>query len=274
MKITLGITTYNRLDYIKKMSLSLRHSIGLEQCSIRIYDDCSDEFSIDEITKVFPFVTEVKRRDRNLGSDLNIQQMYQDFLETGDDVLVNCDSDMIFHSNWINKIRELLPLTDGTLSFYNSTQHIPVEYLAIGNEKIVKKETIGSAGTVFTRDIVQCIINKVKPSFKYDWDWSNYLSSNGVRLLATERSYIQHIGLVGQNCDADQIIDFGLNFFPSNEDTLMLNVAFFEQVVLATQGVVEQKNHYYYFKFHLPKYKILQWVIEPLSILKKRLKYR
>ena len=274
MKITIGITLFNRLDYVKKMCLSLQHSIGLEQCSIRIYDDCSDEFSVDEIKKEFPFVSEFKRRDHNLGSDFNIQQMYRDFLETGDDVLVNCDSDMIFHSEWINKIRELLPFTDGVLSCYNSALHTPVEHLAINNEKVVRKDSIGSAGTVFSRDIVQSIVYNIKPSYKYDWDWSRYLSTRGIRLFVTERSYIQHIGIVGQNCDAAQIIDYGLNFFPSNEDTLMLNVAFFEQVVRATQEAAEQKNHYYYFKYQLPKYKILQWIIEPLSLLKKRLKYR
>ena len=274
MKITIGITLYNRLDYVKKMCLSLRQTIGLEQCSIRLYDDCSDEFCMDEIIKEFPFVSEFKRRDHNLGSDLNIQQMYLDFLETGDDVLVNCDSDMIFHSDWICKIRELLPFTDGVLSCYNSTLHTYVEHLVINNEEIVRKDTIGSAGTVFTRKIVQCIVNNVKPSYKYDWDWSMYLSTIGVRLLVTERSYIQHVGLVGQNCDADQIIDFGLNFFPSNADTLKLNIAFLEQVILSKQGVVEQKNLYYYFNYHLPKYKILQWIIEPLSLFKKRLKFR
>lgn len=273
MKITIGITTFNRLDYVKKLCLSLRHSIGLGQCSIRIYDDCSDEYSVDEIAKEFPFISEFRRREHNLGSDFNIQQMYLDFLETGDDVLVNCDSDMIFHSDWINKIRELLPLTDGVLSCYNSALHTPVELLTVNNEMIVKKDTIGSAGTAFTRDIVKCIVNNVKPSYKYDWDWSRYLSTIGVRLLVTERSYIQHIGIVGQNCDAAEIIDFGLNFFPSNDETLKLNVAFFEQVIFARQEVVEQKNHYYYFKFHLPKYKILQWFIEPLSMLKNKLKF-
>jgi hypothetical protein len=113
----------------------------------------------------------------------------------------------------------------------------------------------------------------VKPSYKYDWDWSNYLSSNRVRLLVTDSSYIQHIGLLGQNCDANQIIDFGLNFFPSNEDTLKLNINFLDQVILAKQSAVEQKNRYYYFNFHLPKYKILQLLIEPLSLLRKRLKF-
>lgn len=274
MKITIGITTFNRLNYIKKMCLSLRHTIGLESCSIRIYDDCSDEYSLDEIAKEFPFVTECTRRDHNLGSDFNIQQMYADFLETGDDVLVNCDSDMIFHPEWINKIRDLLSCTDGVLSCYNSALHIPVEHLAIKNENMVRKNTIGSAGTVFTREIVKCIVDNVKPSFKYDWDWCRYLTARGIRLLVTDQSYLQHIGIVGQNCDAAHIIDYGLNFYPKDEDTLKLNVAFFECVVTAMRGAVEQKNHYYYFKYQLPKYKVLQWIIEPLSLLKKKIEYR
>ncbi len=271
MKITIGITTFNRLDYVKKMCLSLRHTIGLESCSIRIYDDCSHEFDLDEIVKEFPFVTECKRREHNLGSDFNIQQMYADFLETGDDVLVNCDSDMIFHSGWLVKVKELLPLTDGVLSCYNSILHVPVDNFSLNGEKIVRKETVGSAGTVFTRTIVERIVSNVRPSYKYDWDWCRYLATIGTRLLVTERSYIQHIGIVGQNCDAVHIVDYGLNFYPSDNDTLRLNVAFFEQVALAGQGVAEQKNRYYYFKFQVPKYKVLQWFIEPLSLLKKKL---
>lgn len=274
LKITIGITTFNRIDYVKKMCLSLRHTIGLESCSIRIYDDCSDEYSLDEIVKEFPFVTEYKRREHNLGSDFNIHQMYRDFLETGDEILVNCDSDMIFHSEWINKIKELLPCSDGVISFYNSALHVPAEHLVINNVNMVRKNTIGSAGTVFTRHIVQCIIDNVKASFKYDWDWCRFLSVRGIRLLVTEQSYIQHIGIVGQNCDAVQIIDYGLNFYPTDEDTLKLNVAFFEQVVMAMRESTEQKNHYYYFKYQVPKYKVLQWIIEPLSLLKKKLEYR
>jgi glycosyltransferase involved in cell wall biosynthesis len=274
LKITIGITVYNRLDYIKKMCLSLGSSVSLEECSIRIYDDCSSEFDVEILKKEFPFITEYKRRENNLGADFNMQQMHRDFLETGDDVLVICDSDMIFHSEWINKIRELLPCTDGVFSFYNSALHLPEEHLSIMNENIVRKDSIGAAGTVFTRAIVQSIVDNVKPSFKYDWDWCRYLSARGIRLFVTEQSYIQHIGIVGQNCDAVQLIDYGLNFYPSNEDTLRLNVAFFEQVVMAMQSAVEQKNHYYYFKYQLPKYKFLQWIIEPLSLLKKRFKRR
>jgi hypothetical protein len=253
------------------MCLSLRHTIGLEECSIRIYDDCSDEYDLGEVVKEFPFVTESRRRGHNLGSDFNIQQMYVDFLETGDDVLVNCDSDMIFRGDWIEKVQELLPLTDGVLSCYNSSLHSPIEYLSLNDEKVLQKETIGSAGTIFTRDIVERIVNNVRPSYKYDWDWCRYLTSQGIRLLVTERSYIQHIGIVGQNCDAFQIIDYGRNFYPSNEDTLMLNVAFFELVILANQSAVEQKNRYYYFNFQTKKYKVLQWIIEPLSLLKKKI---
>jgi hypothetical protein len=273
VKITLGITVYNRLDYIKKMCLSIKKTVGLEQCSIRIYDDCSSEFSADTIINEFPFVTEYKRREYNLGADHNMRQMYLDFLKTDDEVLVICDSDMIFRSDWINKLFELLPLTDGVLSLYNSALHLPSESSEIGREKLVKKESLGAAGTIFTRSIVEDIVTNVKPSYKYDWDWSNYLSTKGIRLLVTEDSYIQHIGIRGENCDACMNIDYGLHFYPSDEDTLRLNVSFFEQVVIAMQVATEQKNHYYYFKYQLPKYKVLQWIIEPLSLLKKKIEY-
>jgi hypothetical protein len=272
LKITIGITTFNRLAYVKMMSLSLRYSDGLEQCSIRVYDDFSDEFGMEELKGCFPFVTELTRRSRNLGSDFNIMQMYHDFLATGDDVLINCDSDMIFRGDWITKIRELLPLTDGVLNCYNSALHHSVERLSINTEPMVRKDAYGSAGTAFTRDVVQRIVSDVKPSRRYDWDWSQYLTKSGVRLLATENSYIQHIGIIGYNCDGARSIDYGLNFYPSNDDTMRLNVSFMEQLIQAKQKVVEQQDQSYYFQ--VPKYKVLQWVIEPLSAIKKRLKAR
>ena len=68
-------------------------------------------------------------------------------------------------------------------------------------------------------------------------------------------------------------VDYGLNFFPQDEDTLRLNIAFFEQMVVAYQSAVEMKNRYYFFKFKTPKYKILQWIIEPLSLLKRKLSW-
>lgn len=270
MKITLGITTYNRLDYIKKMCLSLRNTNGLESCSIRIYDDCSTDFDTRALRREFPFVTEYRRRKSNLGADHNIRQMYVDFLETDDDVLVNCDSDMIFRSDWIDTLKELFPLTDGVLSLYNSGLHRPIAFASIDHNEFIQKETIGSAGTVFSRSIVEDIVTNVKPSYKYDWDWSNLLTSKGIRLLVTENSYIQHIGIRGENCDACMNVDYGLNFFPMDEDTLRLNIAFFEQVIAANQSAVEQKNKFYYFKFQTPKYKILQCIIEPLSLLKRK----
>ena len=116
-----------------------------------------------------------RRREKNLGSSNNMRQMYIDFLETGDDVLVNCDSDMIFRSDWITKVFQLLSSTEGVLGLYNSSQHLPLDHIKIGMEKFVRKESLGAAGTVFTREIVQNIVENVKPSFKYDWDWSSYL---------------------------------------------------------------------------------------------------
>ena len=44
--ITIGITTYNRLDVLKKMAKSLYKSDLLGQCNIRVYDDASSEYDV------------------------------------------------------------------------------------------------------------------------------------------------------------------------------------------------------------------------------------
>ena len=49
MQITIGITTFNRLPYMKKMSNSLHASSGWQGCILRVYDDCSTELAVDGI---------------------------------------------------------------------------------------------------------------------------------------------------------------------------------------------------------------------------------
>lgn len=101
MKICIGITSYNRIGILKKMKNSLCASEGLEYCNIRIYDDCSNEYDSKYLKKIFPNVTEIIRRKRNIGACRNMRQMYVDFLKTKDELLIAADSDLIFNPEWV-----------------------------------------------------------------------------------------------------------------------------------------------------------------------------
>jgi GT2 family glycosyltransferase len=52
--ITIGITTYNRLDLLKIMASSLYNLNLSVPHNIRIYDNCSSEYTIPELKDLFP----------------------------------------------------------------------------------------------------------------------------------------------------------------------------------------------------------------------------
>jgi glycosyltransferase involved in cell wall biosynthesis len=232
VKITIGVTTFNRPEYLEKMSASLYASHGLQNCNIRVYDDYSPAWDLHYLQQQFPTAAEIVIRNKNLGADYNMRQMYLDFLATNDDYLIAADSDLIFHPDWIDFITEHIAHTDGIMSLYNSSNHPAVETCTIHNNPFLKKEHIGSAGTVMSRAIVAEIVENLPFQHSFDWAWSAYLRETGRRLLVSRQSYIQHISLYGQNCNSAATIDFALNFLPGNEANQAWVIEFFQQALL------------------------------------------
>lgn len=234
MKITIAISTYNRKNILKDVVKSLELVQKIEQCNIRVYDDCSNEFSINDLKEIFSFSKEIIVRERNMGADINMYQMYKDFLNTDDDIFIQADSDLIFDKDLINFVIESINKTDGIMSLYNSKKHKKIQ--AIG-EFVIKKD-LGGAGTVFKREILQEIIREVPCNNCYDWAWSNFLVKKGIKLYCSKRSYFQHIGFYGQNCNGINF-DYGLNFKDLSEtNQLILNKVYKKYF----QNMTEQKD--------------------------------
>ncbi|PJJ67826.1 glycosyltransferase family 2 protein [Chryseobacterium geocarposphaerae] len=257
MKFCVGITTYNRLDLIERMSSSLNTSNDIELCNIRIYDDKSSEISLDDIKSAFPNAKEIIVRDKNLGADRNMYQMFLDFLDTQDDYLFVADSDLIFHPEWFLFFKRYSHFD--ILSLYNSVSH---KVMGTVNEEIIHKLHIGAAGTIFKRNIVKEIIENVPPSRSYDWDWSNFLVKKGYHLNVSKRSYVQHIGIIGTNNDGGSVIDFGLNFLPGNAINEKYLIDFFQHALISKDEFIKYS---YSPKIVLRKiksaFKILKWKI-------------
>jgi len=259
MKFCIGITTYNRLDLIKRMSSSLNASNDIESCNIRIYDDKSFEINVNDIRKEFPNAKEIIVRNKNLGADKNMYQMFVDFLQTDDDYLLVADSDLIFHPDWFLFFKRHSNLD--ILSLYNSVSH---EQIGVGKkeEEIITKRHVGAAGTIFKKHIVKKIIDNVPPSRSYDWDWSNYLIKEGFELNVSRNSYVQHIGIVGTNNDGGTILDFGLNFFPGNKINEDYLIDFFQNALISKDKFI--KNSYspkIFIRKVRSAIKILKWKI-------------
>ena len=208
--ITIGITTYNRKSILKMMAKSYHESnLFGANLHVRIYDDKSSEFNKDFLKDLFPEASTIVVNEVNKKSDLNILSMYQDFLTTDDDYFFNADSDLIFDTGWLQYILDNFDKTDGILSVFNTLNHSVVAEDGL----FLQKKDIGSAGTFFSRERVQQIVSfsNASDNLLLDWGFCKKFIDMGVRILCSKRSYVQHIGLNGQN-SLSCMADFGENF--------------------------------------------------------------
>ena len=226
--------------------------MGLDRVNIRVYDDSSTEYGIEELNIMFPDAKKIVRRDKNLGCNENTRLMYIDFLTTNDDVLVNMDSDLIVRTDWIDYLLSVFEKTEGIISLYNSILH-PVEYTEyIDGYKFNVKNDIGAAGTVFSKNVVHDIISKIPPAIYNDWLWSDMLIQQDIKIYVSPLSYFQHIGLSGTwNTPENVIVDFGVNFFPDNDTCKDILLNYYKDYQLAVyyncDNIAKQiKNSYSY----------------------------
>lgn len=264
MNLTIGITTYNRLIYIKRMAESLNSSNEIHKYNIRIYDDNSNEFEQGLLEQLFPLNKQIIRRRKNLGADFNMYKMFMDFLLTQDEALFIADSDLIFNPDWLLKIEILFSHTDGILSLYNSVNHKTTSNVLINGHSFLLKEHIGAAGTILRRDLVELIITCVPLSYSFDWDWSNYLINQGLKLMVVEESLVQHIGVTGENNNGRWGIDFGLNFYPGSISNERILIHFFQESIISQNRFIRRNLwlHLYFYKIIY----LLKWLKRTLKI--------
>lgn len=212
--LIIGVSTYNRPSILCKMAQSLYASKRLHSHMIRVYDDASYELSLKMLQDIFPDASNIYQSSCNQGADAMMLKMYHDFLSTDGDVFFNGDSDLIFSSNWMEEGVRLLEQTDGVLSLFNAPRH---RTIATDGE-LCEKESLGAAGTMFTRKVL-CEFISYLEQHRYeshckagvDWIWSEYFRANGIRLYSTRRSLVQHIGFDGFNSHIGNV-DIGDGF--------------------------------------------------------------
>ncbi|UCC39894.1 MAG: hypothetical protein JSV96_00055, partial [Candidatus Aminicenantes bacterium] len=249
-----------------KCAQSLSQIEDINECNIRVYDDCSTEYGKKFLEDIFPEAKEIVVREKNLRADRNMALMFRNFLDTQDDYMLIADSDLIFRSDIIKVIKKVIPGTDGILSLYNSTLHDQI----VGSQdikgiKVLKKKDLGAAGTVLSREVVKRISGNINDGDSYDWRWSEFLLKEKLRMFCTEDSYLQHIGFEGQNNDG-LLYDFGKNFYPGNRVNEEIMADYIEtalgQIVDHAKFVLENNL----------EHKIGYWITNPYPALKELIK--
>jgi glycosyltransferase involved in cell wall biosynthesis len=196
--VTIGITTYNRLETVKKMVASLYHSDLSVPHHIRVYDDCSTEYTVEDLKAIFPTAVSVTRNETNIRADRNMWRIYHDFLSSDDEYFFNVDSDLLFHARWLVSAVALIKNTGGILSVFNAAETHPVK--AVVDDILCTKEHLGAAGTMFTRKrIAEIMAAFPTESTHLDWKWSAYFVEHAVPIYCTNKSLVQHIGYGGQH---------------------------------------------------------------------------
>ena len=151
---------------------------------------------------------------------------------TGADALVLLDLDMIVAADFAEKIVELLPLTNGILCLFNTAAH--PAFGARG--PLILKKAVGSAGTVWPRDLAQKMLDAVPPGPRWDWRFCDYLIDSGYEICVVRNSLAQHIGINGgQNTSSPLSGDFGAGFSDVDAQSAYVLI---EQIGFGAQSAV------------------------------------
>ena len=252
-KIMLAMATYNRKEVLERTIVSLTQVKNIEDVDIFIFDDCSTEYTKEDLKKMIPFAKQIVVRENNLRADRNMYQIHQDYINSNYDILLQVDSDVIFHKNFIEIIKSILSTQTKypVFSLYNSSNHPFVENrnpLEINKIIFKEKHSIGGICVLFTdKNILKNILDNIpkeRKSFAYDWYWSHKLQEKGTPVMVSEQSFLQHIGVEGQNNKEIKGIDIGLYFTPTNTNDLEFLLHHYEIVI---SNFAKQNDKYVFF---------------------------
>ena len=252
-KIMLAMATYNRKEVLERTIVSLTQVKNIEDVDIFIFDDCSTEYTKEDLKKMIPFAKQIVVRENNLRADRNMYQIHQDYINSNYDILLQVDSDVIFHKNFIEIIKSILSTQTKypVFSLYNSSNHPFVENrnpLEINKIIFKEKHSIGGICVLFTdKNILKNILENIpkeRKSFAYDWYWSHKLQEKGTPVMVSEQSFLQHIGVEGQNNKEIKGIDIGLYFTPTNTNDLEFLLHHYEIVI---SNFAKQNDKYVFF---------------------------
>lgn len=202
MKLAIMVSTHNRQEYVKLMADGLRASVGIRRIEIFVYDDASTQYGEKELRKWFTYAqrgmhnTHILILKNRLGAHRQSRRILEETLDRTDaNVLIHLDSDMLFIPTWLMKVKGWMDKSDGIMSLYRSKHefHEDIEC----DKKFCEKNTIGSAGTVWCRDLLESVLTLVdeEATGGFDYLYSTYLTEHKFRLLVPKDSPALHFGL-------------------------------------------------------------------------------
>jgi glycosyltransferase involved in cell wall biosynthesis len=214
MKLMVAIPVYNREQFLEITARSLYECSSVEKTDIKVFNDCSTDFDTTYLKQLFNTPNaEVVDRKENLKSNRNTYQIMFDFLNTNNDILFICDSDLMLRPDTLDYIFDNFNRTDGFLGLYNSYMHRDLYF----DGEFVYKEDVGFAGICVSRELLKNFtVNQKDRNSSMDFRLSDLLIKNGIRLMVPKNGLVEHIGFDGENANNGSM-DFSTDFTPLSD---------------------------------------------------------
>lgn len=240
MKIRFGICTYNRKELVELTARSLKNIHGYEKIELCIYDDCSTDYDESFLREQYPTAHKIVVREDNVGADQNTAWMMQDYISSDADVLFIADSDLIFRKDVLSTIEHGVNKGYEFFSLFNANGH---RKIADFNDEFIEKDYVGAAGVCLSRRICKIILDEVQDQKKaFDWVLCDVLKERGLKIICSQESQVQHIGLAGQNSSIKSF-DYGRNFeCDSLENAQQIENLFEKYIDLSVNNAEELNN--------------------------------
>jgi len=214
-RLTLGITTYNRRPLLEILARSLAQVQDLKSARVLVLDDCSQEYDADYLRRLFPQAQVFRAEQNSGGADYAMHRLFEHFVRESDGWLLNLDADLLLSRRLVRQCLRIIeaerraPQKPPCLySVFNTMSHPCVGI----DDGYLLKRSVGAAATLWPRALLVDVLQHVPPSRRFDWDWSAYLTGRGVPIRVTPRSYVQHLGRIGQNTRSFVGMDHGDSF--------------------------------------------------------------
>ena len=171
--IAIGVPTYNRKAIIELCAHSVRLVDYPEGARMIVVDDASIEFDETFLRDQYPPFAEIFRRDVNSGgADFATPDLLARLVDTGADILLILDSDLILKRDCLRTMLSLIDRTEGLLSLFNTPNHWALR----DKGDLLQKRTIGAAATAWRRDLAATVLKEVEPGSMWDWRVCEFLT--------------------------------------------------------------------------------------------------
>jgi hypothetical protein len=206
--LLIAISVFNRKEIVSATARSLSLADDIGAAGILVIDDASSEFDVDFLASIYPAGSRIVRNSTPSGGASHITRMLMEsFVRGPESILVILDSDLIVARDFLRHAREMLPLTDGLLSLLHAHTHPGTE-----EGPLLRKHSVGFAGTVWTRALVEEALAHVHFTIHFDNGICDYLRARRRGIFSLKHSAVQHIGLLSGENSRFASSDFGLSF--------------------------------------------------------------